>query len=103
MRPLGTKHDFVEAVVNEFIEKHVRRLNKPSTAREYVRLSNKEIVARWGGRRLSDISRRDVNVLLDDIVDRGAPIAANRVLAILRKFCRWAVSREIISPRLATA
>ena len=58
---------------------------------------NKEIVVRWGGRRLSGISRRDVNMLLDDIVDRGAPIAANRVLAILRKFCRWAVSREIIS------
>ena len=91
------KRDSVEAVVAEFIEKHVRRSNKPSTAQEYVRLLNKEIVVRWGGRRLSDISRRDVNMLLDDIVDRGAPIAANRVLAILRKFCRWAVSREIIS------
>ena len=71
--------------------------NNPSTAQEYVRLLNKEIVARWGGRRLSDISRRDVNMLLDDIVERGAPIAANRVLAILRKFCKWAVSREIIA------
>ncbi len=91
------KHDSVEAVVAEFIEKHVRRSNKPSTGQEYIRILNKEIVLRWDGRRLSDISRRDVNMLLDDIVDRGAPIAANRVLAILRKFCRWAVSREIIS------
>ena len=90
------KRDFVEAVVAEFIEKHVRRSNKPSTAQEYVRLLNKEIVVRWGGRLFSDISRRDVNMLLDDVVDRGAPIAANRVLAILRKFCKWAVSREII-------
>jgi integrase len=93
----GAKRESVEAVVAEFVEKHVRRSNKPSTAQEYVRLLNKEIVGRWGTRRLSDISRRDVNVLLDDIVDRGAPIAANRVLAILRKFCKWSVSREIIS------
>jgi integrase len=94
---VSAKRDSVETVVAEFIEKHVRRSNKPSTAQEYVRLLNKEIVVRWGNRRLSDISRRDVNMLLDDIVDRGAPIAANRVLAILRKFCKWAVSREIIA------
>jgi integrase len=96
-REAVSKRGSVEAVVSEFIEKHVRRSNKPSTAQEYIRLLNKEIVGRWGGRRLSDISRRDVNLLLDDIVDRGAPIAANRVLAILRKLCSWAVSREIVS------
>jgi integrase len=90
------KRDSVAAVVAEFIEKHVRRSNKPSTAKEYERLLEKEIVAPWRGRRLADISRRDVNMLLDNIVLRGAPIAANRVLAILRKFCKWAVSREII-------
>ena len=91
-----SKRKSVEVVVAEFIDKHVNRSNKRSTAQEYVRLLNKEIVGRWGGRRLSDISRRDVNMLLDDIVDRGAPIAANRILAVLRKFCKWAVSREII-------
>jgi integrase len=92
-----SKRGSVEAVVAEFIEKHVRRSNKPSTAKEYVRLLEKEIVGPWRGRRLADISRRDVNGLLDDIVERGAPIAANRVLAILRKFCKWANSREIIA------
>ena len=92
-----SKRGLVEAVIAEFIEKHVRRSNKPSTAKEYARLLEKEIVVPWRGRRLSDVSRRDVNLLLDDIVERGAPIAANRVLAILRKFCKWAVSREIIA------
>jgi integrase len=83
-------------VVAEFVDKHVRRNNKPSTGREYERLLEKEITTPWRGRRLADISRRDVNMLLDDIVARGAPIGANRILAILRKFCKWAVSREII-------
>jgi integrase len=90
------KRDSVAAIVADFVEKHVRRSNKPSTAKEYERLLAKEIVGPWRGRRLADISRRDVNRLLDDIVERGAPIAANRVLAILRSFCKWAVSREII-------
>jgi integrase len=90
------KRDVVEAVVAEFVDKHVRRNNKPSTGREYERLLEKEITTPWRGRRLADISRRDVNMLLDDIVARGAPIGANRILAILRKFCKWAVSREII-------
>lgn len=90
------KRDSIEAVVAEFVEKHVRRSNKPSTAREYERLLEKEIVEPWRGRRLADVSRRDVNMLLDDIVSRGAPVASNRILAVLRKFCKWAVSREII-------
>ena len=90
------KRDVVEAVVAEFVDKHIRRNNKPSTGREYERLLEKEITTPWRGRRLADISRRDVNMLLDDIVARGAPIGANRILAILRKFCKWAVSREII-------
>jgi integrase len=89
------QRDTVEAVVVEFVEKHVTPRLKPSTAAEYRRLLEKEIVARWRGRRLADISRRDVNQLLDNMVAR-APISANRVLAILRKFCRWAVSRELI-------
>lgn len=93
LEPAG---DIIETVIADFIKKHVERANKPLTAREYVRLLDKEIIAPWRGRRLSEISRRDVNMLLDAIVDRGAPVSANRVLAILRKFCKWAVSREIL-------
>jgi integrase len=89
-------HDSVESVVADFIAGHVERNNKPSTAIEYRRLLEREIVGAWHGRRLADITRRDVNQLLDDIVKRGAPIAANRIFAILRKLCRWALSREII-------
>jgi integrase len=93
---LASKRDSVEVIVKEFMDKHVRRSNKPSTAKEYGRLLEKEIVSPWRGRRLTDISRRDVNQLLDNLVARGAPVGSNRVLAIFRKFCKWAVSREII-------
>jgi integrase len=88
--------DTVEAVVAKFIARHVTPSNKPSTAKEFVRQLEKEIVGRWRGRRLADIARRDVNAMLDEIVDRGSPIASNRVFSIFRKLCRWAAAREII-------
>lgn len=53
------------------------------------------LVAKWGARNIAEISRADVVALLDDIADR-APIMANRVLAVLRKFYKWALSRDMV-------
>ena len=53
--------------------------------REDARLLHREIMPNWGHRRAFDITRRDVISLLDRIVERGAPIQANRVLALVRK------------------
>jgi hypothetical protein len=40
------------------------------------------IVGTWGHRPLGDITRAEIIGRLDDIVDRGAPIVANRTLAV---------------------
>ena len=56
----------------------------------------KEIAGRWHGRRLSEITRAQVNAMLDETVDRGAAIRANRVFAQFRKMCKWAIGRGII-------
>jgi integrase len=86
--------DRVERVAEMFIERHA----KPKTRdwRETERMLDKEVVGRWRGRRLSQITRAHVHEMLDEIIDRGAPIRANRVFAQLRKVCRWALSRGII-------
>src|SRR5205807_903061 len=47
-------------------------------------------VKKWGHRKVADITRADINRHLDGIVDRGSPIAANRVFAALRKMFGWA-------------
>src|SRR5262249_26872498 len=39
----------------------------------------------------------DVLVVLDRVVDGGAPIAANRVHAAVRKFFNWCVARDILA------
>jgi integrase len=56
-----------------------------------------EILSRWRGRTVHEITRRDVNELLDSIVARDSPITANRTLAAIRKMFNWAVSRDIIT------
>ena len=86
--------DRVERVVELFVERHA----KPKTRdwRETERILVNEVVGRWKGRRLSQITRAHVHEMLDTIVDRGAPIRANRVFAQFRKLCRWSVGRGII-------
>lgn len=78
-----TQVDRVDRVVGLFIERHA----KPKTRdwRETERMLTKEVVGRWSGRRLSQIARAHVNEMLDEIIDRGAPIHANRVFAQFRK------------------
>jgi integrase len=64
--------------------------------REDARLLHHEVLPNWGRRKAFDITRRDVIALLDHIVERGAPIQANRVLALIRKLYNWAISRDLL-------
>ena len=86
--------DRIERVIELFVERYA----KPKTKdwRETAAMLNREVAGRWKGRRLSQITRADVHQMLDEIVDRGAPIAANRRFAAFRKMCKWAVARGII-------
>jgi integrase len=91
------KADSVERVVEEFLERHVKRSNRPRTAQETERLLRQHALPRWRGRMVHDITRRDVLDALDRVVDGGAPIAANRVFAAMRKFFNWCVARDILA------
>ena len=52
-----------------------------------------DVLPLWGQKSASEITRRDVIQLLDGIVARGAPIAANRRLALIRKVFNFGISR----------
>ncbi|MEH6717679.1 MAG: tyrosine-type recombinase/integrase [Aurantimonas endophytica] len=90
------QRDLVETVVAEFIQRHVRPNNRSSTAKETERLLSKEVLSAWRGRRIQDITKRDVLDLLDRIVDRGAEISANRTLAAMRRMFNWCIDRGIL-------
>ena len=63
---------------------------------EDQRILEKDVIVRWRQITAKDITRRDVVALLDDIVNRGSPIAANRTLACVRKMFNYAVERSIL-------
>jgi integrase len=93
----AAKADSVDRIVEDFLERHVRRSNRPRTAQETERLLRQHVLPRWRGRMVHDITRRDVLDILDRVVDGGAPIAANRVFAAVRKFFNWCTARDILA------
>ncbi len=86
----------VERVLDEFYRRHVEANNRPRTAEEIKRMIDGKIKPAWKNMLIQDVTRRDVLDLLDRIVDGGAPITANRVFALLRKFFNWCLERGIV-------
>lgn len=86
----------VNDLVDEYLEKWAKVRKKERSWKEDERLLKKDIVPVMGRKKAKDIRRRDIVLLLDEIVDRGAAITANRVLAVTRKMFNFAVGRDII-------
>jgi integrase len=86
------RQDSVEHVVELFAKRHLASLR---TGDDVRRVLEREVVSRWKGRRLSEVSRADVHAALDDVADR-APIQAARLKAYLNKLYRWARSRGLV-------
>jgi len=93
----GAEQNQIETILDDFLTRHVDVKNKASSAKESRRIIETEIKPKWKERQVQSITRREIISLLDDINDRGAPIMANRVLALLRKFFNWAIERDIIT------
>jgi integrase len=92
-REIEAEHNTVASIAARFLERHAKPNTRERSWREYRRILEFDVLPRWGRRPITDISSRDVHFLLDGIVDRGAPIVANRTLAVIRKMCAWAVER----------
>lgn len=92
----GSASDLVTEQLDAFLHRHVKPRTRPRYAEDVERILNREVRPVWGPRRVQDITRRDVVDLLDAIVDRGAPITANRTLAVVRKFFNWLIERSVL-------
>lgn len=88
------KADTFEAVVEAFVEKHAKRHNR--SWQEQAAILRRHAVPAWRDRPIGQISRRDVLELVEGIHDRGAPYAANRTLATVRKLFAWSMERDMI-------
>lgn len=91
---VGDKHS-IEFLVSEFVERY---LNAKRKRPEYaVRILNADVLPQWRGRDARTIEPHEVIELLDRIVDRGAPVMANRVAAIVTQLFKFGIHRRIVT------
>jgi integrase len=79
--------------LNIFFERHLKGKRQ---AKDTERAMRREVIARWGERPLDSITRRDVIVMVEEIVERGAPVMARNVLSFTKTFFKWCVARDLL-------
>ncbi len=84
----------VSGLATEYLDKWAKPRKK--SWKEDERILNHDVLPVLGKRRIEDVRRREIVHLLDGIVGRGSPIAANRCLAVVRKMFNFAVARDLI-------
>ncbi len=78
----------------EYLERHAKV--KKRRWQEDDRVLKVDLLPAWRRKKAKNISRRDVGELLDGIVERGAPIMANRVRALISKIYNFGIGRDIV-------
>jgi integrase len=85
-----------KVVVDRYLREHVDHHVGDAWGRETRRLLERDVMPRWGTRPLREISKADVNQLLDWKAGSGARIQANRMQAVLSALFNWAVAEGIV-------
>ena len=84
----------VATLFDDYEKRHAKP-NKRSWKTDRT-IFEKDIRPAIGDKASGDVKRRDVVAMLDLIVDRGAPIQANRTLEIIRRVYSWALGRDLV-------
>ena len=80
-----------------YIAKHAKK-NKRSWQGDETTLT-KDVYPVIGDLRPKDVERAHIQKIVDRVIDRGSPIQANRVLALLSSLFRWAIGTYVdVSP-----
>ena len=80
-------------LVDEFVETHCKRHNRATTAVGTERILRVHFMPSWSKRDLSDIRKADVLRIIDGIVNRNTPSAANHAFVAIRTFFNWCIGR----------
>jgi integrase len=87
--------DLIETIARIYVARYAKPQLRPHSVRLIEGMLAGNILPKWGKRRLSSITKRDVAAFLDDLADR-APVAANRTLSLLKSMSGWAVGRGLV-------
>jgi integrase len=91
----GRKAETFEELAGDYLERYAKK-RKRSWRKDELMLA-RDLLPRFATMKAAAVTRRDVNQLLDSIVDRGAPIQANRTFGILRRIYSWGIERDIVA------
>ncbi len=90
-----TEPTFAE-VADEYITRYAVNKRKRGLQADQGMLRN-DLLPAWGDWKISQIQRRHIIALLDKILDRNAPMMANRVKTLIAKIFNWAENRATIT------
>jgi len=77
-----------------YLERHAKVTKR--SWREDERILDHDLLPRWKSRKATEIKRGDMITLLDEIVERGAPVMANRTRALLSKVFNFGIRRGVV-------
>lgn len=95
-RAAERKAPTVATLAAMFLEQHVRPHKAAKSILNDERTMANDVLPALGAHKAEAIERRDVRDLLKRIVDRGAPIQANRTLALVRKMFNWGMGEDLV-------
>jgi integrase len=80
-------------LADRYIEEYAKP-NKRSWWRDKETLE-RDVLPVIGRLKANKVTRADVKVILHGIVNRGAPVMANRTMEVIRRVLNWAIAEEI--------
>lgn len=86
----------IESLANVFLERHIKVERKRKRPEYVERILRRYILSAWAGRDARSITSHEVLDLLDGIVDRGSPVMANRVAAVLTQMFKYGIHRRLV-------
>lgn len=89
----------VDDLAREYLERHAK--TKKRSWPEDERMLDAEVLPKLKTLKVKDLTRRHVRDLIEGIAERGAPITANRVLALVRKMLNFAIERDWVDANVA--
>jgi integrase len=84
--------DTFAAVARDYLDQHARPNTGAGTYKETARVLERDVIPKWRIRAIAEITRGDVNKLVDAKV-AGSPVQANKTLVHVRKVFNWAVAK----------
>jgi len=88
--------DLFKDVAADFIKRHVKPNTSSTYSRDLERRFVKDVLPRLGERDIREITKLDIDELLDAVADRGGGLSANVIHSMLRSLFIWSVGEGFL-------